>query len=73
MKYEFIGEHRPQFSIRAMCRVLHVHPSGFYTWLKNPLSKRAIEDQRQTKLIEKLGKNAARFMGIANYTIICVI
>jgi len=51
MKYAFIVEHRPLFSISAMCRVLRVHPSGFYAWLKNPLSKRSAEDQRQTKLI----------------------
>ena len=47
MKYAFIEEHRPLFSIRAMCHVLRVHPSGFYAWLKHPLSKRAIEDKRQ--------------------------
>ena len=30
----------------AMCRVLRVHRSGYYAWLKKPLSNRAIEDQR---------------------------
>jgi putative transposase len=34
-----------------MCRCLRIHPSGFYAWLKNPLSKRALEDTRQTELI----------------------
>ena len=35
-----------------MCRVLKLHRSGFYTWLNQPLSKRAIEDQRLLKLIK---------------------
>ena len=35
-----------------MCRVLRVHPSGFYAWLKKPLSNRAIEDERLLKLIQ---------------------
>ncbi|MCW4332076.1 MAG: hypothetical protein N0C89_17815 [Candidatus Thiodiazotropha endolucinida] len=34
----------------TMYRVLNVHLSGFYAWLKSPLSKRAWEDQRQTGL-----------------------
>lgn len=36
-----------------MCRVLKLHRSGFYTWLKQPLSKRAIEDKRRLKLIKE--------------------
>ena len=47
MRYAFIEEHRPIFSVRAMCRCLRTHPSGFYAWLKNPLCKRAKEDKRQ--------------------------
>ena len=35
-----------------MCRVLNLHHSGFYAWLKNPLSNRDIEDQRLLKLIK---------------------
>jgi len=53
VKYAFIEAHRAEFAIRAMCRMLMVHFSGFYAWLKNPFSKRAIEDQRQTKLIKE--------------------
>jgi len=34
VRYAFIEAHRLEFSIRAMCRVLKVHFSGFYTWLK---------------------------------------
>jgi len=35
-----------------MCRVLRVHRSGYYAWLKNPLSERAIEDRRLLALIK---------------------
>ena len=35
-----------------MCRVFKLHRSGFYAWLKVPLSNRAIEDQHLLKLIK---------------------
>ena len=34
-----------------MCRVLRVHRSGYYAWLKKPCSERAIEDKRLLSLI----------------------
>ena len=73
MKYAFIEAHRPQFSIRAMCRVLLVPPSGFYAWLTNSLSKRADEDQRQTKLIKKAWEESGKVTGIGNCMMTCVI
>jgi len=56
-------EHRPIFSIRAMCRCLRVHPSGFYAWLKNPLCKRAKEDKRQTDLIKEAWNDSGKVYG----------
>jgi putative transposase len=34
-----------------MCRVLRVHPSGYYQWIQKPLSDRAIEDRRLLTII----------------------
>ena len=53
MKYAFIPAHREEFGVRAMCRVLRVHITGFHAWLKEPLSHRAQEDARQTGLIRQ--------------------
>ncbi len=63
MRYAFVAEHRPLFSVRAMCRCLHIHPSGFYAWLKRPFSNRAIEDKRQTKLINDAWKDSGKVYG----------
>ena len=32
--------------MRRLCKVLEVHPSGFYAWRLNPESKRTREDKR---------------------------
>lgn len=63
MRYAFVAEHRSLFSVRAMCRCLRIHPSGFYTWLKHPLSNRAQEDIRQTRLIEEAWKQSGKVYG----------
>ena len=63
MKYAFIQAHRPVFSIRAMCRGLCVHPSGFYAWLKSPLSNRALEDKRQTNLLKEAWNDSGKVYG----------
>jgi putative transposase len=44
--YEFIKAHQRQFSVEMLCRLLEVNRSGYYKWLKNPVSKRAQEDAR---------------------------
>lgn len=46
-----------------MCRSLRIHPSGFYAWLKNPLSRRAKEDVRQTALIREAWKDSGKVYG----------
>lgn len=36
-----------------MCPVLKLHPSGYYAWLKNPVSTREQEDKRLLVLIKE--------------------
>lgn len=51
MKFAFIKEHRRTWPVVAICRVLKVSRSGFFAWLKRPVSKRR---QRQEELIGKI-------------------
>ena len=46
-----------------LCRCLEVQPSGFYAWLKQPISKRKQEDKRQTRLIELAWKESGKVYG----------
>lgn len=54
VRHAVIAEHRPLFSVRAMCRCLRIRPSGFYAWLKNPLNKRARDDARRNRPVRGL-------------------
>jgi putative transposase len=63
VKYVFIRAHRAEFGVRAMCRVLRVHFSGFYAWLKEPLSRRAQDDARQTELIRQAWSESGTVYG----------
>ncbi len=50
MKYRFIDEHRRQWPVRLMCRLLQVSPGGYYTWRDRPAS--ACRQRRQTLVVE---------------------
>ena len=51
MKYRFINEHWHEYKVATMCRVLKVARVGFYAWLHQPDSNRAIEDERLLGLV----------------------
>jgi len=44
--YAFIRAQCGHYSVQTLCRTLGVAPSGYYEWLKQPLSNRAQEDAR---------------------------
>jgi putative transposase len=54
MKFQFIEENRSSFPVKKMCPVFRVSQSGFYRWLKAPLSSRQIENERLRSRIREL-------------------
>lgn len=53
MRYAFIRAHQEQFATRNMCRMMRVHRSGYYAWIKQPKSARQLEDERLLGLIKQ--------------------
>lgn len=49
--YRFIKANSKEHSIQTMCRLLGVTRSGYYEWLKSPVSDHAREDARLLRLI----------------------
>ncbi|MBR2573673.1 MAG: transposase [Loktanella sp.] len=45
-----------------------VHVSGFYAWLKEPLSQRAQDDERQTELIRQAWEDSGKVYGYRKLT-----
>jgi len=53
MRYTFIRTNSTVWPVRWLCRLLEVHPSGYYAWQKHPRSADTIVNQRLTGLIKQ--------------------
>lgn len=53
MKYAFIERHKRDHRVRLLCKVMAVHPSGYYAWRQQPHSARARDDQRLLGLLKQ--------------------
>ncbi|HCD1258485.1 TPA: IS3 family transposase [Citrobacter amalonaticus] len=53
LRYAFIRDNTCCWPVRLLCRVLDVHPSGFYAWLQQPHSQRHQADLRLTGQIKQ--------------------
>lgn len=53
MRYAFIQEHLQLWHVGRVCKVLPVHPIGFYAWQQAPVSERAKDDQRALGMIKQ--------------------
>lgn len=68
MKYAFIESQESHHSVRRMCRLLDLHPSGYYTWCKAPASLRADDDRRLLGLIRPAWLESG---GVYGYRKVC--
>ena len=63
MRYHFMTEHEEQFRIGAMCRVLCVSRSGYYSWRNRPESERAKENEELLLKIKAAHKKSKKKYG----------
>lgn len=52
----------------SMCRVLRVHRSGYYAWMKEPMSDRERENQRLIGIIQEFHKASGQSYGSPRIT-----
>ena len=63
MKYAFIHEHRADYAVTTLCRVLEVSSSGFYDWIERPESNRAQENRQLVTKISLCHKASKEIYG----------
>jgi putative transposase len=63
MRFQFIDDHRDEFPVRRMCKVLDVSPSGYYAWRERPPSEREMANQELTEKIKAEFKKSGETYG----------
>ena len=63
MKYAWIKEHRDEYSVCQMCRVLKLARSGYYKWLQGTRSKRRERSQRIRDNVAQLHSESSGILG----------
>ena len=53
MRFQFIENHRDEFPVKLMCKVLEVSTSGYYAWRGRPPSKREMANRALTAKIKE--------------------
>src|SRR5918997_6750726 len=54
MKFRFINDHKGQWPVRTLCRVLGVSPAGYYAWRSRPDNARAVANQELLAHVRRL-------------------
>jgi putative transposase len=63
VKFGWIDEHRGQWEVRRMCRVLEMSASGYYTWRQRQHDPGAAAVRRK-ELLEQIGVEQERGRGV---------
>jgi putative transposase len=63
MRFQFIEDHRDEFPVRLMCKVLEVSTSGYYAWRGRPPSKREMANRGLTAKIKEEFENSGETYG----------
>jgi len=69
VKYAFIERHEHEHSVRRMCKIMAVHPSGYYAWKAKPASPRAKDDQRLLGLLKQAWLESGGVYGYRKLTL----
>ena len=54
MRFQFLKENQTKFNIKKACKILKISRSGYYEFLHRKKSKRAIENEALTEMIEDI-------------------
>jgi putative transposase len=54
MKYQFITDHKQEYSVVVVRRALDVSESGYYAWKERPASEHEREDARLSAEIQQI-------------------
>ena len=65
MRFKFIHEHREEFDLEIMFRVLEVSKGGYYEWRKRPESTRSKERKALSEKIKTIHENSRNTYGAA--------
>lgn len=63
MKYAWIEQHRDQYTVSQLCRVLEVSRSGYCQWRVRPPSKTAVSNQALDAKVAAVHKSSRRSYG----------
>jgi putative transposase len=65
VRFRFIHEHREEFDLEIMLRVLEVSKGGYYEWQKRPESKRAAKRKQLSQKVKTIFENSRNTYGSA--------
>ena len=54
MRFQFLKENQRKYNIKKACKILKISRSGYYEFLHRKKSKRAIENEALTEMIEDI-------------------